>query len=147
MANSLATWLEQRKLGLASMRERAAGVGGTLRLESQPGEGTRISVDIRSSWGTTGIRIPLGALVYPRQNGGDFLVNRPTRRFFLSQALCTFPQILRLRRIKVRQRYFFPLDSAGGTLHRFGKSYSFSESYGFGSGPVLALATGLPIWS
>jgi signal transduction histidine kinase len=32
------------RLGLASMGERAAGVGAALRLDSQPGAGTRVSV-------------------------------------------------------------------------------------------------------
>jgi signal transduction histidine kinase len=33
-------------LGLKSMRERAARLGGTLRVESAPGEGTTIRVQI-----------------------------------------------------------------------------------------------------
>lgn len=36
-------------LGLKSMRERAARVGATLRIESAPGEGTRIRARIPSS--------------------------------------------------------------------------------------------------
>ncbi len=43
---SLLTWVEQGKLGLASMRERAEGVGGTFHVESQSGHGTRVFVDI-----------------------------------------------------------------------------------------------------
>jgi len=33
-------------LGLKSMRERVAHLGGTLRIESAPGEGTRIRAQI-----------------------------------------------------------------------------------------------------
>jgi signal transduction histidine kinase len=44
--DALLPWVEQGKWGLVSMRERAAGVGGTFLLESQPGQGTRIVVDV-----------------------------------------------------------------------------------------------------
>ena len=43
---TLLPWVEQSKWGLVSMRERAAGVGGIFVLESQPGQGTRIVVDL-----------------------------------------------------------------------------------------------------
>jgi signal transduction histidine kinase len=35
-----------RPLGLTSMRERAAALGGTFHVESQPGAGTRVTVTI-----------------------------------------------------------------------------------------------------
>jgi signal transduction histidine kinase len=35
-----------RGLGLTSMRERVVAVGGTLRIESGPGAGTRVEVAI-----------------------------------------------------------------------------------------------------
>jgi signal transduction histidine kinase len=35
-----------RRLGLVSMRDRAAGVGGTLRVESEPGKGTVIEMEV-----------------------------------------------------------------------------------------------------
>ena len=44
--DTLLPWVEQGKWGLVSMRERAAGIGGTFVLESRPGEGTRIVVDV-----------------------------------------------------------------------------------------------------
>ena len=43
---SLLAWVEQGKLGLASMRERAEGVGGTFHVESQSGHGSRVFVDV-----------------------------------------------------------------------------------------------------
>jgi signal transduction histidine kinase len=36
-----------RRLGLVSMRERAESLGGVLVIESEPGEGTRVSVEVR----------------------------------------------------------------------------------------------------
>jgi signal transduction histidine kinase len=42
----LGSFIDQQHLGLVGMRERAEGVGGSFRLESQPGQGTRISVDV-----------------------------------------------------------------------------------------------------
>ena len=36
-----------RRLGLTSMRERAEALGGTLGIESTPGEGTTIEVEVR----------------------------------------------------------------------------------------------------
>lgn len=47
---------EQRGLGLSGMTERAAELGGTLVLSSQPGEGTRVKVEVglwgnQTSWG------------------------------------------------------------------------------------------------
>ena len=44
--DTLLPWVEQGKWGLVSMRERAAGVGGSFLLESQPGQGTRIVVEV-----------------------------------------------------------------------------------------------------
>jgi signal transduction histidine kinase len=38
------------RLGLVSMRERAKEVGGTLEIESESGQGTRIVVDVPLSW-------------------------------------------------------------------------------------------------
>jgi len=35
-----------RHLGLVSMRERATGVGGTLRIESAPGTGTVVELEV-----------------------------------------------------------------------------------------------------
>ena len=35
-----------RHLGLVSMRDRAAGVGGTLRIESAPGQGTAVELEV-----------------------------------------------------------------------------------------------------
>ncbi len=35
---------KRRGLGLLSIRERVAGLGGTVRIESAPGEGSRIEV-------------------------------------------------------------------------------------------------------
>jgi signal transduction histidine kinase len=37
-----------RRLGLTSMRERAAALGGTLSIDSQPGRGTTITVEVRT---------------------------------------------------------------------------------------------------
>jgi len=37
---------ERRGLGLISMRERAEAVGGHLRVESKPGQGTHIIVEV-----------------------------------------------------------------------------------------------------
>ena len=37
---------KSRRLGLVSMRERAEGLGGRLAIESKPGEGTRVSVEV-----------------------------------------------------------------------------------------------------
>ena len=37
---------KRRGLGLLSIRERAAGLGGTVRIESAPGEGSRIEVEL-----------------------------------------------------------------------------------------------------
>jgi signal transduction histidine kinase len=42
----LGSLIDQQHLGLVGMRERAEGVGGSFRLESEPGRGTRISVDV-----------------------------------------------------------------------------------------------------
>jgi signal transduction histidine kinase len=36
----------RRGLGLVGIRERASGLGGTFRLESSPGRGTRLSVEL-----------------------------------------------------------------------------------------------------
>ena len=41
-----ATRTRSRRLGLTSMRERAEALGGDLAIESSPGEGTRISVEV-----------------------------------------------------------------------------------------------------
>jgi signal transduction histidine kinase len=38
------SYLSSRHLGLTSMRERAAEIGGTLELGSQPGQGTEVIV-------------------------------------------------------------------------------------------------------
>jgi signal transduction histidine kinase len=35
-----------RHLGLVSMRDRASGVGGTLTVESAPGKGTTIEMEV-----------------------------------------------------------------------------------------------------
>jgi signal transduction histidine kinase len=37
-----------RRLGLTSMRERAEALGGTLAIDSQPGRGTTITVEVRT---------------------------------------------------------------------------------------------------
>ncbi len=37
-----------RRLGLTSMRERAEALGGTLSIDSKPGKGTRITVEVRT---------------------------------------------------------------------------------------------------
>jgi signal transduction histidine kinase len=42
----LGSLIDQQHLGLVGMRERAEGVGGAFNLESEPGQGTRISVDV-----------------------------------------------------------------------------------------------------
>jgi signal transduction histidine kinase len=36
-----------RRLGLTSMEERARALGGTLRIDSRPGEGTRVRLEVR----------------------------------------------------------------------------------------------------
>ena len=36
----------RRRLGLASMRERATAVGGRLRVESRPGRGTTVRLEV-----------------------------------------------------------------------------------------------------
>jgi signal transduction histidine kinase len=36
----------RRRLGLASMRERAAAVGGRLRVASRPGKGTTVRLEV-----------------------------------------------------------------------------------------------------
>ena len=41
---------EQRGLGLSGMTERAAELGGTLAISSQPGKGTRVKVEV-GLWG------------------------------------------------------------------------------------------------
>jgi signal transduction histidine kinase len=41
-----AAGLDRRGLGLVGMRERATFIGGEMTLRSQPGEGTRIKVDV-----------------------------------------------------------------------------------------------------
>ena len=38
--------IRSRRLGLTSMRERAEALGGTLSIESEPGEGTTIAVEV-----------------------------------------------------------------------------------------------------
>ncbi len=38
--------LRSRRLGLTSMRERAESVGGRVRVESKPGEGTAVRVEV-----------------------------------------------------------------------------------------------------
>ncbi len=35
-----------RRLGLTSMEERARALGGTLRIDSTPGEGTRVRLEV-----------------------------------------------------------------------------------------------------
>ena len=40
--------LRARRLGLTSMEERARALGGALRIESRPGEGTRVRLEIRT---------------------------------------------------------------------------------------------------
>jgi signal transduction histidine kinase len=35
-----------RRLGLTSMRERAEALGGTLHLDTAPGEGTRVTLEV-----------------------------------------------------------------------------------------------------
>ena len=48
------TEAEQLCLGLFGMRERAAYAGGSLRIESRPGEGTRIAVSLPAARGAEG---------------------------------------------------------------------------------------------
>jgi signal transduction histidine kinase len=43
---TVSTGQAQKTFGLASMRERAESLGGQLAIESQPGRGTRIVVDV-----------------------------------------------------------------------------------------------------
>jgi signal transduction histidine kinase len=43
------SYLSSRHLGLTSMRERAAELGGTLELRSQPGGGTEVIVVVPRS--------------------------------------------------------------------------------------------------
>jgi len=43
---SLGDWARAGKLGLAGMRERATLLGGTLRVESKPGEGTTVAAEL-----------------------------------------------------------------------------------------------------
>lgn len=50
---SLVDWVRQGKLGLVTMREKAAAIGGVFFLESRVGEGARIAVDVHLG-GTTG---------------------------------------------------------------------------------------------
>ncbi len=38
--------IRERRLGLTSMRERAERLGGTFRVESSPGAGTAVSVEV-----------------------------------------------------------------------------------------------------
>jgi signal transduction histidine kinase len=38
--------IRERRLGLTSMRERAERLGGTFRVESSPGAGTTVSVEV-----------------------------------------------------------------------------------------------------
>jgi signal transduction histidine kinase len=38
--------LRSRRLGLTSMEERARAIGGTLTIDSQPGEGTRVRLEV-----------------------------------------------------------------------------------------------------
>jgi signal transduction histidine kinase len=38
--------LRQRTLGMASMRERAEGVGGAIHIDSRPGRGTRVVAEL-----------------------------------------------------------------------------------------------------
>jgi signal transduction histidine kinase len=40
------TYVADRHLGLVAMRERARGIGGKLRVESQPGRGTRVVLEV-----------------------------------------------------------------------------------------------------
>ncbi len=44
MPDHLGFLIDQQHLGLVGMRERAEGVGGSFELESEPGQGTRLSV-------------------------------------------------------------------------------------------------------
>jgi signal transduction histidine kinase len=40
--------LRARRLGLTSMEERASALGGALRIDSRPGEGTRVRLEVRT---------------------------------------------------------------------------------------------------
>ena len=51
---------ETEALGLAGMRERAALVGGTLLVESEPGGGTRVCLQVKLSQAATGERLQAG---------------------------------------------------------------------------------------
>ena len=42
----LGDWARSGKLGLTGMWERATLLGGTLRVESKPGEGTTVTVNL-----------------------------------------------------------------------------------------------------
>lgn len=46
LSNSMSELARDGKLGLAGMQERAQLINGTLRVESEPGKGTRIIVDV-----------------------------------------------------------------------------------------------------
>ena len=46
----------RKSFGLASMRERVESLGGELKLDSHPGEGTRVTVSIPFKGGAGGIR-------------------------------------------------------------------------------------------
>jgi signal transduction histidine kinase len=39
---------KDKNVGLSSMRERAESIGGSLTVDSSPGEGTRITVEVTS---------------------------------------------------------------------------------------------------
>jgi signal transduction histidine kinase len=65
------------KLGLTSMDERARSLGGTLAVQSTPGEGTTIAAEIPRSvrnltpCGPPRVDLPLGDDVAPAHQGGD----------------------------------------------------------------------------
>ncbi len=40
------SFLQEKHLGLSSMRERVEMMGGTFRFDSRPGKGTEIMIDI-----------------------------------------------------------------------------------------------------
>jgi signal transduction histidine kinase len=42
----VATVRTSRRLGLASMRERAEAIGGVLRLDTEPGAGTTVTLEV-----------------------------------------------------------------------------------------------------
>lgn len=54
---------EPRSFGLAIMRERAASLGGTLTIESRPGDGTRVVVAV--PFGQTAAEVEDGSLAAP----------------------------------------------------------------------------------